>query len=186
LICIDAVDTNEIRASPVLVQPPPSGEYMSLPFCCEPLNKPPVTFPVSAWVVTGLPGISASLNAIVDVEPLFQEIVSVPLIGAVGGTPSVLQFSAALLTLTNLTEPPLTLPEQPLSEPLALSTDFTFDGLVNFGSVGLNIPVPLIDLQVVPPAAPAGDALTTPIGASIATMNKNPTVLRIVNAPLVG
>ena len=142
-------------------------------------------------MVTGLPGISASLNAIVDVEPLFQEIVSVPLIGAVGGTPSVLQFSAALLTLTNFTEPPLTLPEQPLSEPLALSTDFTFDGLVNFGSVGLNIPVPLIDLHVVPPAfvtaaAPAGAALTTPIGASITTTNNNPTVLRIVNAPLVG
>ncbi|MGO9874381.1 MAG: hypothetical protein ACLPVY_11330 [Acidimicrobiia bacterium] len=122
--------------------------------------------------------------------PLLHATVSVPLIGTVGGRPSVLQFSGALRVLTNLTEPLLTLPEQLLTEPTALRTDLTFEELVSFGNVGLNIPVPLIDLQVVPAvtaaaAAPEGAALR-PMGASIATAKNIPTTLRIVNAPLVG
>jgi hypothetical protein len=189
LIVIDAVDEYVILDRPVLVQPPPAGVYMSLLFWDSPLNSPPVTVPVSACVVTGLPGISASLNAIVDDMPLLHATVSVPLIGRVGGSPSVLQFSGALRVLTNLTDPLLTLPEQLTTEPTALRTDLTFEELVSFGRVGLNIPVPLIDLHVVPTvtaasAAPEGAALR-PIGASIAAAAKIPTTLRIVNAPLV-
>lgn len=187
LIVIEAVDEYVILDNPVLVQPAPLlGAYMSLVFSCSPLNRPLVTVPVSACVVTGFPGISVSLNAMTDTMPLLQAIISVPLIGAVGGRPSVLQFSGALRALTNLTEPVLTVPEQPATEPVALSTDLTFDELVSFGSVGLNIPVPAIDLQVVPPAAPAGAAPITPNVAAIATAIHIPTTLRIVNAPLVG
>jgi hypothetical protein len=186
LIDIDAVDEYAIRDKPVLVQPPPSGAYTSLPFWCRPLNTPPDTVPVSDCVVTGEPGTSASLNAIVDDDPLLHEITSLPLIGAVGGIPSVLQFSAALCELTNLIEPPLTLPEHPLTGPEARSTVRTLVLLVSFGSVGLNIPVPLNDLQMVPLAAPAGAAPITPIGNAIAISTNIPTILRIVNAPLTG
>ena len=95
MIVIEPVAWNEIFDRPELTHPPLSAEYVNLPFSCAPLNRPLVTVPVTAWVVTGLPGTSVSLIVTVEVFPLFQEITSVALIAGVGGVASVVQFLGA-------------------------------------------------------------------------------------------
>jgi len=106
---IDPKDWNEIFDKPELTQPPLRAVYVNLPFSCAPWNTPAVTVPVMACVVTGVAGTSESLMAMVDVRPVFHVMTSVALIAAEGGVPRVLQFSPALLELTNFTLPPETL-----------------------------------------------------------------------------
>jgi hypothetical protein len=64
---------------------------------------------------------------------------------------------------------------------LIVTVGLTFVLLPIFGSAGENVAVPLAVLQVVAPAAPAGDEIN-PSGSAIAAAARNTPTLRVLIA----
>ena len=91
------------------------------------------------------------------------------------------QFPAVVGFDVNVNLPLVTpfVPVQPETVPVALTVDLTFWLLPIFGAGGVHVAVPVSLVHVAPEAAPAGDALMSPIDKSDATATATPRYFRI-------
>ena len=156
------------RDRPVAVHTPDGATNIVVTVSVEPLNRPDATGPDIVCAV-GFPDTTRSETADDDDCWVFHTIVAVPLVFVFAPCDRVVQLLAMPYLRFADSVPPVTLPPlQPvILAPWILTVGFTFELLESFGNAGENDSVPVSDLHVVPPAAPAGVAIGASTRASV-------------------